>query len=308
MNDYGHTFVVIVNYKSAAYVQSCIRSMIGEEVAQFIVVDNDSGEQELTLLSQVTAEFGSRVRIVANNANSGFGAGVNLGAKIALESPDCQHLWIINPDTTVQDGALKHLLGALREGADIVAPVIVTGPPDRVTIWFAGGDLDKKAMTTRHHRFGQTITQDTFDTPLKQCTFLTGASMLMSRKNWQLLGGFRDDLFMYWEDAELSLRAVEKQLKLAVATNARVWHAVGATSGDSGLSPLYYYYMQRNRVILAREWGTAGYLWRGRGLRQTLKLLIDPYREHEKKLAAGRNSAAGLLDGLSKRSRKTGSI
>lgn len=300
----GQTYAVIVNYKSAAYVQSCIRSMAGEKIEQIIVVDNYSGDHELIRLSQLTSEFGTQVRIVPNSHNAGFGAGVNLGARTALESPNCEYLWIINPDTTIEHGALKHLLTALWDGADIVAPVIVTGQPNRLTIWFAGGELDKKAMTTPHHKFGQSITEHTFDTALQECTFLTGASMLISRKNWLLLGGFRDDLFMYWEDAELSSRAVDNRLKLAVATNARVWHAVGATSGNSGLSPLYYYYMQRNRVILAREWGTMGHLWRGRGLRQTLKLLIDPYREPENKFSAGRNSASGILDGLLMRYRK----
>ncbi|WP_032366983.1 glycosyltransferase family 2 protein [Rhodococcoides fascians] len=305
MTNAGKTVAVIVNYKSAAYVQSCIRSMLDEDIAKIVVVDNWSGEQELKRLSLVASEFGALVRVVANTHNDGFGAGVNLGAMIALESPDCEYLWIINPDTTVEKGALKHLLNAVGEGADIVAPVIVTGQADQLRIWFAGGDLDKKAMTTPHHEFGKTIDENTFDAALRECTFLTGASMLTSRRIWLSLGGFRDDLFMYWEDADLCARAAEERLKLAVATKARIWHAVGATSGSSGLSPLYYYYMQRNRVILAREWGTAGHLWRGRGLRQTLKLLIDPYREQENKIAAGRKSAAGLLDGLLPRLRKT---
>lgn len=298
MTQNRNTTVVLVNYKSANYVRACIESMIDETVLRVIVVDNYSGKDELERLNDQLEKFGPLVEVIANPRNDGFGAGVNIGAAEAMNHPDCRYLWILNPDTEVKSGCLTRMHETLTAGADIVSPVIVTGPPHRSIVWFAGGDLNTKEMTTPHHSFGELITDDLFDSAFQRCSFLTGASMLIPKAIWQQLGGFRTDLFMYWEDADLCMRAGKLQLRLAVATQARLWHAVGATSSESGLSPLYYYHMQRNRVILAREWGMLSNLWRGRGLRQTVKLLVDPYLESNNRISAGLKSASGLADGF----------
>lgn len=294
------TTVVIVNYRSEEHVRRCVNSLKGMPVKQITIVDNNSGPKHVEKLHLYMEEHTGWVQIVENPQNSGFGAGINVGVN-ASELSETDFIWILNPDTLVRSGCLEGLHSAVSAGLDIASPVVVTGPQDKEIVWFAGGSLNRRKMTTSHHSFGKKLEVLALDSPLEPCTFLTGAAMFMRVDTWHRLGGFREDLFMYWEDADLCARAQALGLKLGTSTHSFIWHAVGATSGTSGLSPLYYYHMQRNRTRLAREWGRTKTILAGPGVRQTLKLLIDPYLESHGRLAGGRSSIMGLVDGFKRR-------
>ena len=124
---------------------------------------------------------------------------------------------------------------------------------------------------------------------------------MMSAQTWHALGGFREDLFLYWEDADLCRRAVDAGLVLQVVPDARVWHAQGVSSagGRTGNGPAFYYYNQRNRVLICG--GRVG-KWRlvaVTGLRETLRLLAKPLLvERSARWVTFAASLRGLRDGL----------
>lgn len=122
--------------------------------------------------------------------------------------------------------------------------------------------------------------------------------MFMTVETWNELGGFRPDLFMYWEDAEFSLRASAQGNRLGVVGSARVWHKVGGSQGGDGKSALYFYYMARNRLLVCRPDGGRLGLLAVVGLRYTLRLLRSALRERDerwvKSMAVVRGSLAGL--------------
>lgn len=297
MNQRNDIHVVIVNFRSATHVQNCIRSLADSPISSIVVVDNNSGPRHLDELRMRTAEF-ANVSIISNPINRGFGHGVNVGAaSIKLQYLD--RLWVLNPDTIVRPGCAEALLQATKSGLDIASPLITKGDPTEEMIWFAGGDVDLRTMTTPHYHHGDPIAMADELPKVLQSRFLTGTAPFFTSEAWHRLGGFREDLFMYWEDADLSVRAQHLRLRMAVVTRARVWHAVGATSGESGLSPLYYRHMQRNRIRLAREWGVTRTVFIGPGVRQTTKLLVDPLLEPRNKIRSAWSSFRGLLSGIS---------
>ncbi|GAA3763599.1 hypothetical protein GCM10022240_14950 [Microbacterium kribbense] len=139
---------------------------------------------------------------------------------------------------------------------------------------------------------------------------MAGAAPFMHFSAWTTLGGFREDLFLYWEDSALSIAAQEIGLKMAVLTSAHVWHSVGGSSATTNtLSAIYYYYNQRNRLLTAIEQRRVRALLIGPGVFETIKQLIRPLRiEKEDRWVKFRAGVLGLLDGLRGRSGKNHEI
>lgn len=61
--------------------------------------------------------------------------------------------------------------------------------------------------------------------PPYQTDYLSGCALFISRKALETAGLFDERFFLYYEDADLSLRIKEKGLSLSVIPSARVWHA-----------------------------------------------------------------------------------
>lgn len=289
----GVVHVVIVNYRSLALLKDCIASLEGTAVSSITVVDNDSGGDEVRQL-QLYAAARSNITVVAGSSNVGFGAGVNTGvASAPVEDGD--YVWVLNPDTTVALDAAGVLREALERGdGDIVSPVIYTGQgTGRRSIWYSGGTIDYRRGVAWH----DTITRDG---PAFSTGFMTGAAPMMSLATWQMLGGFREDLFLYWEDVDLSARALDAGARLAVVPGAQIWHAQGGSTGHprGGMSQAYYYYGQRNRLVVLGSGASRLQLTMGAGLRETVRLLVRPaVRESAPRLSKTIASFRGLRDG-----------
>ena len=194
--------VVIVNYRSAAYTTKCVESLVEEPISSITIVDNDSGDMDRTQIEDIVREV-PNARAIFQSHNSGFGAGANRGVESLEGASEHDLVWILNPDTLVSRGAARTLAENAKRGSRIVSPQITTGSAgDRV--WFAGGDVDPARGHVSHWGYGQEVRETD---RIFECTFITGAAPMMTIETWRELGGFREDLFLYWEDVDMSLRA-----------------------------------------------------------------------------------------------------
>ncbi|MUL63468.1 hypothetical protein BOO86_03240 [Mycobacterium sp. CBMA 234] len=231
-----------------------------------------------------------------NDENVGFGAGMNfLASRAGIEPSDL--LWLLNPDTRLEPGCLAHLESALDGGQfDAVSPFIFSGNGDTAWIWYCGGDVDRLSVRVAHRLYGTPtalVPQESFETE-----FMTGAAPMMPASVFRAVGGFRRGYFLYWEDAEFSWQARELGFRLGVVPSARLWHAVGASSG-CGQSRVFYYWAARNRFVYARDTGVAlRQLTSGRGALETLRLIARAFREREERIPKVRAAIRGTCDGL----------
>jgi GT2 family glycosyltransferase len=85
--------------------------------------------------------------------------------------------------------------------------------------------------------------------------WLSGACLALGAELWAGLGGFDEDYFLYWEDVDLSWRAVALGARLEVVDDAHVVHDEGGTQESRGRakSETYYRYDIRNRMLFARK-------------------------------------------------------
>jgi GT2 family glycosyltransferase len=169
-----------------------------------------------------------------------------------------------------------------------VSPVIVTGDGDE--IWFGGGHFDLRRGRTSHWDFRPSSLVD--------CDFLTAAAVMVSVSAWRKLGGFREDLFMYWEDADLCLRARALGIRMAVDPSIPIWHAVGATTSSEGKSALYYYYMERNRMLVLCDTYGRKYLLSVGIMLETLRVLSRAIREPVGRIRKSNAAVRGIRDGI----------
>ncbi|WP_328305215.1 glycosyltransferase family 2 protein [Actinomycetospora sp. NBC_00405] len=288
--------VVIVNYRSADLAQKCIDSLPRECVYEVVIVDNSEDGVEVARLQALRSR--SNVSIVEMAENVGFGAAVNRGVRY-INPNESDVIWILNPDTTVEEGSsVLPCVELLQKGAfDLLSPIIVHDdhPP---TIWFAGGSINTKAGRVEHHKIREVYEPPGWSSA--PTGFLTGAGVMCMGATWLRLGGFREDLFMYWEDVDLSLRALKEGLRLGLASTCVLRHKVGASSSEAGMSELFYYYNARNRVYVVRDTFGSARLCHPLAIVETLRGLLRPVRRergtgsNSKLLASFRGTLAGL--------------
>ncbi|WP_421732399.1 glycosyltransferase family 2 protein [Cellulomonas sp.] len=287
--------VCIVNYRSAGYLRACVESMLLTAVSSITIVDNASGADERAELHAVSA-LDPKISLLLNDTNLGFAGGVNRAVQ-ASPAGDDDLIWIVNPDTTVSGDALDRLAQVLdNDTMDIVSPVIFTGSSSNTTIWYAGGWIDyAKGVTWHDEKMPQTDLQSI------PTGFITGAAPMMRLRTWRQLDGLREEFFLYWEDVEFSARALSAGLRLGVVPQAKIWHAQGGSVGTSGggMSAGYYYYGQRNRILVVRPRVGLLTILAGSGFRETARLIVKPaLLESAPRLPKLRASIRGIRDGI----------
>lgn len=235
------TALVVVSYGSHALLERHLaRTAAGLPDALVVVVDSWSGAAERRAVERVTRERGWE--LVPTAENRGFGAGVNAGAARALEL-GADVIVLLNPDLAADGATVEALAADVRaDPTRLVSPRIVR-PDGRP--WFAGGTLDR--------RTGRARTPATTPDGL---AWLSGACLAVGAATWRRLGGFDEDFFLYWEDVDLSWRALDAGATLAVRPDLTVVHDVGGTQDTAGTrakSTVYYRHNTRGRLLLAAK-------------------------------------------------------
>src|SRR5215831_8965222 len=118
---------IVVTYNSAAVIGACLEALTREE-CEIIVVDNASQDETVRVVEEFVAWH--PVRLIANEANLGFGAAANQGAKEAKGDV----FLILNPDAIAEPGAVAELMrciGATQAGAVGGALLESNGKPAR---------------------------------------------------------------------------------------------------------------------------------------------------------------------------------
>lgn len=180
------------------------------------------------------------VEIVVAEANGGYAAGMNLG--LARASGDL--LLTVTHDVLLSSNAVEELVGHLvLSSAGAVGPVVGDrGHPD--SVYSAGGT--RRGWDLRH--VGQdSLLADWIGRPPEIREWLDGCCVLMRRELWEDTGPMDEKYFMYFEEIDLHVRAVERGWTFEVVPSAVVWQSSGQRD-----APIAY----RNRLRLIANNGT----------------------------------------------------
>lgn len=229
--------VLVVNFRTPVLTEKAVQSALCESVtSEVIVVDNDSGDGSSQLLEDAFKNE-PRVSIISSKRNLGFGAGNNMAAKCT----NAELLFLLNSDAEIRRGSLETLAGKWTKtpNAGILAPTIFVA---------ATGDVQTDA-TGVFPTAKRIILQTSKRIPHRtEPDFVSGCALLISSQIFKIIGGFDEDIFMYFEDVLLSWQVRKMGLRVTVCPDAAVDHRGGA-SYRSGLAQKRDYYRAQDLFL-----------------------------------------------------------
>jgi N-acetylglucosaminyl-diphospho-decaprenol L-rhamnosyltransferase len=228
---------IVVTFDSAHALPECLGALLREGV-KAIVVDNAS-----TDASAAIAE-GQGARVIRNARNEGYGRANNIGARAAQS----EFLLVVNPDCTIGEGAVEALVDAARRYPDagLFAPQIVE-PSGR--IFFQPRSLLSPYLENPD---GKLALPDG-----EACApFFSGACFLVRRDLFGRLGGFDENIFLFYEDDDLCRRIADAGAALIYVPQAVVRHGRGRSSGPKPGSVFRSRWHQAwSRAYVSRKYG-----------------------------------------------------
>ncbi len=269
---------IIINYKTPGLTLDCLTSLEAEisdfPGSQAIVVDNASGDDSVAILGR---EIKSRswenwVALAQSAHNAGFSAGNNLGVAAAREQSAFDGFLLVNSDTVVHRGALKHLCTALWKApaTGIVGPRLEWPSGEFQSSCFRCispvSELAAAAKTgvlSRLLRGDVPIPVDLNDgIGTESVEWISFACVLIRAEALAAVGPMDEGFFMYFEDVDYCRRARLAGWQIAYAPEARVVHLRGGRTPEEFAQEERrrrprFYYEARSRY-LAKYYGRTG--------------------------------------------------
>ncbi len=243
--------VVIVNYNVRAFLAQALRSLgrasNGLRVEIF-VVDNASADDSV---AYVRRHF-PHVTVMANAENVGFGRANNQ----AIARACGRHVFVLNPDTIVQEDTLRTLVAFLdtHPEAGAVGPTILNpdgtfAPESRRS--FPTPDVALYRITglsrlfPRSRRFGRYNLTYLPRDQTAEVDALSGSCMMVRRAAIVGEGGaglFDEDFFMYGEDLDWCYRIQQAGWKIYYTPDTQIIHYKGESTKKGELRYVRLFY------------------------------------------------------------------
>jgi GT2 family glycosyltransferase len=248
MKTYPKVFIIVLNYNGKEMIKNCLSSLFKLDYSNFevVLVDNNSKDGSLEMAK---TNF-SKAHFIKNSQNLGFSAGNNVGIRFSLERM-AEYVLLINNDTEVEKDFLSHLVEAGEKDSKIgiLSPVIFNGEKNK--IWFSGGKIDWLKMRAVHE-------QNTKAEEIYETEYLSGCAMLIKAEVFKKIGLLDEDFFLYYEDADFSIRSRRAGFKNVVVASSWVYHF--EKSEEAKLNKIYWLvvsgliFFKKNTSPLVSPW------------------------------------------------------
>jgi len=232
--------VIIPTYNGIAYIKDCLNSLREQLLKpdEIIVVDDGSTDGTATTVEISFPE----VRCIKLDSNCGFAAAVNAG----IRQSGGTHIALLNNDTRVDKAWLQQLKRTLEEQPSVgscSSKMVFADRPDVINSVGVGFTRAGMAVDVGYgHKDGEQYSR-----PRPIFGACAGAAMYR-RALFDEIGLFDEDLFMWYEDVDLSFRAQLAGYSCAYVPTAIVHHVGGGTA--SSANKLHLHFCSRNQVLV----------------------------------------------------------
>lgn len=289
----GKVYIVILNWNGVNDTLECMESVFRNHYSNYkvIVCDNNSSDRSMEKIKawaerkrvrnydayshiarntmpplkdtisyieydRQTAENGGDAKLpepplilIQTGDNLGFAGGNNVGIRYALKREDFTYIWLLNNDTVVEAEALVELVNHYQTTLNIgICGSKLLTYEEYSKIQSFGGRYNKYFGTTRSINTIENI---------GSLSYISGASMLISKKFLHEIGLMNEEYFLYYEEMDWAVRS-EGKFVLGCAERSVVYHKEGATIGGkndtTNRSEIADYYSIRNRILFSRKY------------------------------------------------------
>ena len=227
--------IILVSYNTADYTVRAIESVFEQTEdtdVNLIVVDNNSSDDSV---EQISNRFPD-VEVIQTGANLGFAGGVNVGAKAGK----AEYVLLLNPDTVILEGAIDKLVAFAKEhpkagvwGGVTLNNDLTLNPNNaraRIsfkTLVFSATGLSKIFRSSCFFNYDNYGCWDRLSE--RDVDVITGCFFLTPRSLWETLEGLDSTFFMYAEEADYCIRAIDAGHQPRVTPNAQIIHHGGVS-------------------------------------------------------------------------------
>ncbi len=217
--------IIIVNWQSAAQLELLFASLVAQTYKNVeVIVVNNSPQEEIDV--EVLRQANFLVEINTPSKNLGFCGGNNTG----IGRAQGEFILLLNPDTKVSLSAIALLVDELLQHpeSDVALPKILQ--LDHPTL------LDRVWDGYARSGWAQPVgyqEQDSGQYDQRQPAFgFRGAAAMLRKSFFDEVGLFDEDLFAFYEDVDLSLRAQLMGKTMIFVPQAIVWHKGSGSTGN----------------------------------------------------------------------------
>jgi len=235
--------IIILTYNAKSTLgeifDKAIMSALTQDYPNIEVIVVDNGSQDDTY-EYVRDKYDMYVNIIKFDKNYGFCLGNNLALRYV--SRDAKYILFQNPDVILATDYVRKLVEIMEHNSDVAAVQGLEMQPF-TKVSRIGGLLNSAGFYVELI-FRPSIQHSS------EVLLTIGAAMLVRRTVFELIGGFPSDYFLYDDEADFGLRARALGFKLVGTSATRYIHFVSGTAGKlRELSPLVYYFLNRNRLL-----------------------------------------------------------
>jgi GT2 family glycosyltransferase len=222
--------VVIVNWNRVDDLMLTLHYLAKQryEAMEVVVVDNgsDDGSQDRT--REVQAEWGDRIplHLVELGENLGPARARNKG----VEASSGELLYFLDSDALLAKKGLRKLVDRVHAEPDIaiIGCKVINATSLGIDQWI-------------YHQPYEEYGNQGFDT-----YSFSAAGVLVRADAFEAVGGFWDELFIYNEEVDLSIRMIRGGWRVVYTPDIKVYHRV--SPHGRALSGMYFYYQVRNWI------------------------------------------------------------
>lgn len=241
--------IILVNYNGAKDTVECLKSLknIHYSNKYIYIVDNNSNEEDVEYLENSINYSG--VKIIKLKENLGFSGGNNLGIREAM-ADGCEVIGLLNNDTIVESDFLNRLVSKLfldRKTGAVVPQIRDYYQRDKVS--YGGGEINYLKGSV----FIEGINRydDSINNTERFITFGHGCCLFMKVEVVSKVGLLPEEYFLYFEDADYSIRITKIGYKILYCPESIIYHKESASTKKG--SDNFQYYFTRNRFYFIKK-------------------------------------------------------
>jgi GT2 family glycosyltransferase len=247
--------IIIINYNRSKITIECLESLflLTYKHYQIVVVDNNSQDASVKELNawlynkydeserrNDNHDYGIKnirlyyniikgkkiynksVTLIVNKNNFGFAAGNNIGIRYYANKYD--YVWLLNNDTIAEKDSLLRLLNKMRE-----APYLgICG--SKIINYYTG---KIQSIGTKLNKYTGLLEIINDENKVNKIDSIQGASYFISKECIQSMGLLPEEYFLYFEESDYCLNALQNGFSTGVALDSIIYHKEGITTGGS---------------------------------------------------------------------------